>query len=73
MVRLDTPLMVEVMDRDMIPFLQAKSAAEKIAMVGAANRTARKLMACGIRQLNPDWSEEQVLAEVARRMRNGST
>lgn len=41
MVRLDTPWRVEVMDRDMIPFLQAESAAEKIAMVGAANRTAR--------------------------------
>lgn len=30
MVRLDTPWRVDVMDRDMIPFLQAKSAAEKL-------------------------------------------
>ena len=67
------PLVVEFMDREMIEILRSKTTTEKIAMLGAAHRTAKKLMACGIRGDHPDWSEEQVHEELARRMFRGTT
>jgi hypothetical protein len=64
---------VEFMDREMVAMLQSKSTTEKIAMVGAAHRTMRLLMASGIRGKNPKWSDEQVLAEINRRIFHGAT
>ena len=61
------------MDRQMIEILRSKSTTEKIAMLGAAHRTAKKLVACGIRGMHPDWSDEEVQAEVTRRMFRGTT
>lgn len=60
---------VEVIDDDLADVLRTKSPAEKIQMVGAANRTARILAAAGVRFLHPDWDENQVEAEVLRRIR----
>ena len=64
---------VEFMDREMVEILRSKTVTEKIAMVGAAHRTAKKLVACGIRGRHPDWTEEEIQSEVARRMINGTT
>ena len=46
--------------------------AERIALATDANDTARMMMAGGIRFRSPDWTEEQVRAEVARRMLGAS-
>jgi hypothetical protein len=46
---------------------------EKVAMIAAANRTARLLAAAGIRYQHPDWNDEQVQAEVIRRVCGGTT
>ena len=64
---------IEVMDDAMVMMLQSKTPAEKIAMIGDANRTARALLATQILRLHPDWSEKQVRREVARRMASAST
>ena len=64
---------VEFMDREMVEILRSKTVTEKIAMVGAAHRTAKKLVACGIRGRHPDWTEEEIQLEVARRMIDGTT
>jgi len=64
---------VEFMDRDMVEMLRSKTTTEKIAMVGAAHRTVKPLMACGIRGTHPDWLDEQVQAEVTRRIFSGTT
>ncbi len=70
---LSQPFVVEFMDRQMIEILRSKTTTEKIAMLGAAHRTAKKLVACGIRGMHPDWSDEEVQAEVTRRMFRGTT
>lgn len=70
---LDAHAQVEFMDREMAAMLQSKSTTEKIAMVGAAHRTMRLLIASGIRGKNPEWSDEQVLAEINRRIFHGAT
>ena len=70
---LKEPIVVEFMDRQMIEILRSKTTTEKIAMLGAAHRTAKKLVACGIRGMHPEWSDEEVQAELPRRMFRGTT
>ena len=50
----------------------AKTPAERIAMIDAANRTARLLARAGIRYQHPDWNERQIEAEVLRRVCGGT-
>jgi hypothetical protein len=63
---------VEVVDAAMVDILRSKTPAERIRMIGAANRTARILAAAGIRFQHPDWTEEQVHDEVLRRVCGGT-
>jgi hypothetical protein len=64
---------IEVVDRAMARVLRDKSPAEKIAIVGQAHRTAKRLLAAGIRSGHSDWSDEQIEWEVARRLLRGTT
>ncbi len=66
------PPCIEVLDDDMVAILRKKTPAQKIAMVAAAHRTARMLARAGVCHLYPDWSEEQIQAEVLRRMTHGT-
>ncbi len=59
---------IEVMDEAIAERLQQMSPEECVALVGDANETARILVAAGTRHLHPEWSEEQIRADVARRM-----
>ena len=59
---------IEVVDEVMVPFLRTKTPAERIAMVGAAYRTARILVTGGLRSSHSEWSEDRIQAEVVRRM-----
>jgi hypothetical protein len=68
--RLD-PGQIEVVDDAMAEVLRAKQPWERVAMVGQANRTVRHLLAGGIRFRHPNWTDEQVRREVARRMLGG--
>ncbi len=66
-------LRVEVIDRLTAAILASKTPAERVAMVGDAHRTARILIAAGVRHIHPDWDEEKVQSEVAHRMIHGAT
>jgi hypothetical protein len=66
------PLRIEAIDDDLVNALREKTPADRIQMIGAANRTARVLAAAGIRYRHPDWTEEQVNVEVIRRVCGGS-
>lgn len=66
-------LRIEVVDEALAAILRRKTPAEKIAMVQAANWTARALLAGQIRRHHPDWDEAEVRREVARRMAGGTT
>lgn len=63
---------IEVLDEPMAAVLRAKSPAERSAMIGAAHRTAKGLMAAGVRVLHPEWDETQVRREVLRRLLHGT-
>jgi hypothetical protein len=65
------PVRIEAIDDEFVNALRNKSPAERIQMIGAANRTARLLAAAGIRYQHPNWTEEQVNIEVIRRVCGG--
>ena len=66
------PKRIEVLDDDLAAVLRRKTPAERVEMIAAANRTARLLAAAGIRFQHPDWNDEQVQAEVIRRVCGGA-
>jgi hypothetical protein len=59
---------VEQLDPTAAEILRRTTVADRIAMMGDANDMARLLIAAGIRYRRPEWSEEQIQAEVGRRM-----
>ncbi len=69
--RLD-PGQIEVLDDSMVEVLRSKTPAERVEMICAAQRTARQLIAGGVRHQHPDWGDEQVEAEVRRRLLGGT-
>ena len=69
--RLD-PGQIEVVHDDVARALRAKAPAERLAMIFAANRRMRTTIAAALRTWHPDWSDQQVAREVARRMSRGA-
>jgi Arc/MetJ family transcription regulator len=70
--RLD-PGQIEVVDDAVAEVLRHKTPAEKLALVFAANRTMRLRIEGALRSWHPDWSDELIHREVARRMTRGTT
>ena len=60
-----------VLDPLVADVLREKSPTERTAMIFDTNRTMRRLIAGRLRTDHPDWSDEEVSAEVARRMLHG--
>ncbi len=67
-------LRIEVIDRTYGAILAAKTPAERIAMADSAHRTARIMVESRVRQLHPEWTDEQRHRECLRRLLgNGAT
>ena len=64
---------IETIDAALADALRNKTAAERVQMIGAANRTARILAAAGIRYQHPDWTDAQVHKEVLKRVCGGTS
>jgi len=69
--RLD-PGQIEVVDDAVADVLRRKTVTERIEMVFAANRLIRLRIEGHLRTEHPDWSDEHVAAEVAKRVLRGS-
>jgi hypothetical protein len=63
----------EVVDDAMAEVYRNKSAAERLELVFAANRTHRLRLEGFLRTYHPDWNETEIRREVARRMLGGTT
>ncbi len=63
---------IEVVDPFVAECLRKKTFAERMEMVFEANRTMRLLIAGRLQTDYPDWSDEQIQVEVARRMLHGT-
>lgn len=63
---------IEVVDEEVAAILRTKTPAERIAMAAAAHRTARAIFTARVQSQHPDWTDEQVQREVARRLTRGT-
>lgn len=63
---------IEVVDPFVAKCLRERTFAERLEMVFDANRTMRALIAGRVKSDHPDWTGEQIQAEVARRFLHGS-
>lgn len=63
---------IEVVDDNVAAVLRRKTPAERIQMALAANRMVRLRIAGHLQTIHPDWSQEEIQAEIARRMRLGT-
>jgi hypothetical protein len=59
---------IETLDPSMVEVLKAKTPAERVQLVAAANRMARILAEAGARYLHPDWDDAQIEADVRWRV-----
>ena len=66
------PNRIEVVDDDVAQVLRQKTFAERVAMVGEVDRTMRQLLDAHFRWKHPDWDDEQIAKEIARRSSLGS-
>jgi hypothetical protein len=63
----------EVIDDNFAQVLRSKTPLQRVQMIGAANRTARILATAGARFQHPEWTDEQIQAEVIRRVCGGTS
>jgi Rv0078B-related antitoxin len=66
------PKQIEVVDEAVAAILRQKTTAERIALASQAHRTARNILTARTREEHPDWSDEEVQREVARRLTRGA-
>jgi hypothetical protein len=64
---------IEVVDEAIAQVLREKTPTERIEMVLAANRTMRLVIEGSLRSRHPDWNNDQIKKEVARRMSGGAS
>lgn len=63
---------IEVIDDVMADVLRAKSGAERLQMLDGFFRSARELVSAGVRAQHPEWDQEQIDRETARRLSRGA-
>ncbi len=64
-------LPMEIVDRDMARFLAQKTEAQRLQIGWGMQRWAVRMMRRILRAEHPDWTEEEIDREVARRISNG--
>lgn len=62
----------ECVSDDMAEILRKKTGAERLAIAHGLWRSARNLIVYCLRQENPDWTDEEIERETARRMSHGA-
>jgi hypothetical protein len=71
MVLLD-PSRIEAPDDAVVEILRRMTPAERLGIANKMWVSARNAIDCILRSEHPDWSEEQVLNEIRRRMLRGA-
>jgi len=56
---------------EMAKVYRQKTSAERLQIGFSMWRAARKLVECGVRRQHPEWSDDQVNGEIARRLSHG--
>jgi hypothetical protein len=66
------PLNIEMMDDAMAEVLRAKSPAERLAIADGMWRSAVRMIEAILRAERPDWTDDEIRREIARRMSHGA-
>jgi Rv0078B-related antitoxin len=66
------PATIEVVDHEMADILRAKTVAERLEISWGMWRFARDMLRNILRGEHPDWSQEEIDREVARRLSHGA-
>ena len=64
---------VELLDEAIVEVLRRKTPVERVAMIFAANRAMRLRLEGHLRSRHPDWDDQTVMQEIARRMSRGAS
>jgi hypothetical protein len=62
------PKTIEVVDDEMARILRAKTPGQRLVMIDQLCLFARELVESGVRATHPDWRDDQVRKEVAKRI-----
>ncbi len=63
---------LEVLDETMAAVLREKTEAQRLAIANSLWVYARDMVRSVLRQEHPDWSDEQIQRETARRLSHGA-
>ena len=63
---------MELLDEAVVEVLRRKTPVERVAMIFAANRAMRLRLEGHLRSCHPDWDDQTVMQEIARRMSRGT-
>lgn len=66
-----SPPVIEMMDPMMVETMRNKTPAERLAIACGMWESARVIIGGAVRGEHPDWSEEAVNQEIARRISHG--
>lgn len=70
-MRLDSG-QIEVIPDEMARVLRAKTGAERLKIASGMFASARKLIQARVRSQHPDWTDQQINTETARRLSHGA-
>lgn len=62
----------EIIDESMVHILRQKSEVERLRIAGRMWKSARVMLRGAIQSEHPDWNEDQVNHEIARRISHGA-
>lgn len=62
---------IELISDDLVLLWRSKTPAEKLEIVFGMWETARLLIAAHVKSIHPDWDDDKIAREVARRLSHG--
>ncbi len=63
---------IEVIDDDMTRVLRAKTGAERLRIASSMFASARRMLLSHLASEHPDWTQDEVFQEAARRLSHGA-
>ena len=67
-----TPTNIETPDDRVVEILRSKTPAERLAIGMGMWSSARRMLECLLSREHPDWDEDRISRELARRLSHGS-
>jgi hypothetical protein len=63
---------IEVMDDEIAKVIRTKTGAERLRIASGMYSSARRMLINYLRAEHPDWEEQRVIREAARRLSHGA-